>query len=232
MLAMIPARGGSKGVPGKNIKEIEGKPLIAYTIEAALKAKSIDRVIVTTDSEEIAEVARKYGAEVPFMRPAYLAEDTSKAQDVYIHASEFMRDNEGMDVSKFMVLLPTAPFRTENHIDEAVKLFKDSKAETLISVTEVETPPSWMVNKDEKGFIENCGFDADSASGNRQGNLTHYVPNGAIYILDYELLKAEKTYYCDKTIRYEMSRDDSIDIDTMEDYEYAVYMMAKKKKEI
>ena len=232
MLAMIPARGGSKGVPGKNIKEIEGKPLIAYTIEAALIAKSIDRVIVTTDSEEIAEVARKSGAEVPFMRPAYLAEDTSKAQDVYVHAAEFMRDNEGVDVSKFMVLLPTAPFRTENHIDDAVKLFKDSKAETLISVTEVETPPSWMVNKDDNGFIENCGFDAETASGNRQGNRTHYVPNGAIYILDYELLKSKSTYYCDKTIGYEMSRNDSIDIDTMEDYEYAVYMMAKKKKEI
>lgn len=232
MLAMIPARGGSKGVPGKNIKEIEGKPLIAYTIEAALKSKSIDRVIVTTDSEEIAQVAKKYGAEVPFMRPAYLAEDTSKAQDVYVHAAEFMRDNEGVDVSKFMVLLPTAPFRTENHIDDAVKLFQDSKAETLISVTEVETPPSWMVNKDDNGFIENCGFDAETASGNRQGNRTHYVPNGAIYILDYELLKSKSTYYCDKTIGYEMSRNDSIDIDTMEDYEYAVYMMAKKKKEI
>ena len=230
MLAIIPARGGSKGVPGKNIKEIEGKPLIAYTIEAALKSEAIDRVIVTTDSREIAEVAKKYGAEVPFLRPAYLAEDTSRAQDVYIHASEFMRDNEGMDVSKFMVLLPTVPFRTEHHIDEAVNLFNESGAETLISVTKVETPPSWMVNKDHRGFITNCGFDADSASGNRQGNLEHYVPNGAIYILDYDLLKSKSTYYCDKTIGYEMSRNDSIDIDTMEDFEYAVYMMSKRKK--
>ena len=229
MLAMIPARGGSKGVPGKNIKEIGGKPLIAYTIVAALKSAAIDRVIVTTDSQEIADVALKYGAEVPFLRPAYLAEDGSKAQDVYIHAAEFMRDNEGVDVSKFMVLLPTAPFRTEKHIDEAVKLFHDSAAETLISICKVDTPPSWMVNKDDKGFIENCGFDADNYSGNRQGNLQHYVPNGAIYILDYDLLKSESTYYCDKTIGYEMSRNDSIDIDTMEDFEYAVYMMKKKK---
>ena len=111
MIAFIPARGGSKGVPGKNIKELCGKPLIAYTIEAALKAEKIDRVIVTTDDEDIAKVAREYGAEVPFMRPDYLASDTSSAVDVYLHAAEFVMDETGEKLDKFMVCLPTVPCR-------------------------------------------------------------------------------------------------------------------------
>ena len=113
MIAFIPARGGSKGVLGKNIKEICGKPLIAYTIEAAKKAKGVDRVIVTTDDEAIAAVAREYGAEVPFMRPAELSSDTASAIDVYLHATEFVMNETGEQIDKFMVLLPTVPLRTE-----------------------------------------------------------------------------------------------------------------------
>lgn len=229
MLAIIPARGGSKGVPGKNIKTLNGKPLIAYTIEAAKKALLIDRIAVSTDNRGIADVAKRYGAEVPFLRPAHLAEDTSKAQDVYIHAVEYMRDEEGIDITKFMVLLPTAPFRNEKHIDEAVKRFKESKADTLISIRKVETPASWMLNKDEKDRIVNCGFDKESSSGNRQGNIVHYVPNGAIYILDYKLLKTKLTYYSNNTIGYEMSQADSIDIDNIDDFEYAEYLMSRRR---
>lgn len=229
MLAIIPARGGSKGLSGKNIKILNGKPLIAYTIEAAKKASSIDRVLVTTDSREIADVAKRYGAEVPFLRPAYLAEDTSKAQDAYIHAVEYMRDEEGVDISKFMVLLPTTPFRDEKHIDEAVKRFKRSKADTLISIRKVETPASWMLNKDEQDRIVNCGFDEEFSSGNRQGNIVHYVPNGAIYILDYELLKTKFTYYSNNTIGYEMCQVDSVDIDNIDDFEYAKYLMGRRR---
>lgn len=120
MLAIIPARGGSKGLPGKNIKELNGKPLIAYAIEAALDSKYIDRVLVTTDSDDIAKVAKMYGADVPFKRPDELSSDTASAIDVYLHAIEFVMNTQDVKIEKFMVLLPTAPMRTSKHIDSAV----------------------------------------------------------------------------------------------------------------
>ena len=116
MLAIIPARGGSKGLPGKNIKNFAGKPLIYYTIEAALGSKYVDRVIVTTDSQSIASIAKEYGAEVPFMRPNTLANDTASAIDVYLHTTEYVMKESQADLDKFMVLLPTAPLRTAKHM--------------------------------------------------------------------------------------------------------------------
>ncbi len=229
MIAFIPARGGSKGVPGKNIKNLCGKPLIAYTIEAALKADKIDRVIVTTDDEDIARVAKEYGAEVPFMRPDYLASDTASAIDVYLHASEFVMNETGKPVDKFMVLLPTAPLRDEKNINEAIELFEKKQATTLISFTEAETPIGWYHVMDEQGRIKNAGFGAAGSNvANRQTNAALYIPNGAIYILDYKLLKENRTYYCDNTFAYIMSREDSIDIDYPLDFEIAELVMSKK----
>ena len=230
MIAFIPARGGSKGVPGKNIKEICGKPLIAWTIEAALKADSIDRVIVTTDDEKIAQVAKEYGAEVPFMRPAELSSDTASAIDVYLHATEFVMNETGETIEKFMVLLPTVPLRDEHHIDEAVEQFKSDEACTLISFAEAEVPASWYHLTDEKGRVHNAGFGKGVTMTNRQNNETYIVPNGAIYILDYDLLKKERTYYCDNTVAYIMSREDSIDIDYPIDFEFAKCLMEKKHR--
>ncbi|SDB56074.1 N-acylneuraminate cytidylyltransferase [Pseudobutyrivibrio sp. YE44] len=228
MLAIIPARGGSKGLPGKNIKPLLGKPLIAYAVEAALASKYIDRVIVTTDDEEIARVAREAGAEVPFMRPAELASDTATAVDVYIHATEFMMKETGEPIEKFMVLLPTAPLRTVAHIDGAVEAFKAQGSDTLISVTEAETPPSWYMNMDDRGCIANAGFGMKGAIvNNRQVNDAYYIPNGAIYILDYKLLKEKRTYYSDNTYGYVMGRLESIDIDNIDDFEYAEFLMKK-----
>ncbi|MBE5909995.1 acylneuraminate cytidylyltransferase family protein [Pseudobutyrivibrio sp.] len=228
MIAFIPARGGSKGVSGKNIKEICGKPLIAWTIEAAKKAEGIDRVIVTTDDEAIAAVAREYGAEVPFMRPAELSSDTASAIDVYLHATEFVMNETGEKIDKFMVLLPTVPLRTEKHIDEAIAQFKHDKATTLISFAEAEVPASWYHVTDEQGRVHNAGFGAGATMGNRQANETYIVPNGAIYILDYELLKNKRTYYCDNTVAYVMKREDSIDIDYPIDFEFATCLMQKR----
>lgn len=228
MIAIIPARGGSKGVPGKNIKEICGKPLIAYTIEAAKEAKGIDRVIVTTDDEAIAAVAREYGAEVPFMRPAELSSDTASAVDVYIHAVEFLMKETGETIDKFMVLLPTVPLRTAEHIDEAIEQFKKDEATTLISFAEAEVPASWYHTTDANGRVHNAGFGKGITMTNRQNNETYIVPNGAIYILDYDLLKNKRTYYCDNTVAYIMSREDSIDIDYPIDFTFATCMMEQR----
>ncbi len=228
MIACIPARGGSKGVPGKNIKDLCGKPLIAYTIEAALKAEGIDRVIVTTDDEDIARVAKEYGAEVPFMRPDYLASDTSSAIDVYLHATEWVMEETGEKIDKFMVLLPTVPLRNETHIDEAIAQFKADGATTLISFAEAEVPASWYHVTDNNGRVHNAGFGGGVTMSNRQNNQTYIVPNGAIYILDYDLLKNERTYYCDNTVAYVMAREDSVDIDYPMDFEIARCLMTAR----
>lgn len=229
MIAIIPARGGSKGVRGKNIKEICGKPLIAYTIEAAKKAKGIDRVIVSTDNEEIAKVALQYGAEVPFIRPKELSLDNSLARDVYLHAIDFIRNKENVKIQKFMVLLPTAPMRKSKHIDEALKLFEQENAETLISMCEAETPVSWYFEMNLNRTIKNAGFDLENSLQNRQNNKKYYIPNGAIYILDYTLLKEKGTYYSNNSYAYIMTKKESVDIDTQDDFDYAEYLISEMK---
>lgn len=231
MLAIIPARGGSKGLPGKNIKELNGKPLIAYAIEAALNSKYIDKVIVTTDSDEIADIAKRYGADVPFKRPDELSSDTASAIDVYLHATEFVMNEQRGQLEKFMVLLPTAPMRTSKHIDDAVELFNDKNATTLISVKEAETPITWYMNKNSDDRIVNAGFGVGNAVTNRQVNSKYYIPNGAIYILDYDLLKSKRTYYCDNTVGFVMTAEDSVDIDTITEFKFAEMLMKEKMNE-
>lgn len=228
MIAIIPARGGSKGLPGKNIKPLCGKPLIAYTIEAALQAKYIERVIVTTDSEEIAAVSIKFGADVPFIRPMELAGDTSSAVDVYLHAIDFLQDEMHQEIDKFMVLLPTAPLRTAANIDSALGEFYAKKADTLISMKEAETPISWYYDMDAAGRVKSIGLDTGKAVKNRQSNKQYYIPNGAIYILDSKLLREKRTYYNSNTIAYIMSAEESIDIDHALDFEIAELLMQKR----
>lgn len=226
MIALIPARGGSKGLPGKNIKLLRGKPLIAYAIEEAKKCSFINHVVVSTDSEEIAFISRKYGAEIPFMRPAHLAEDTSSAVDVYIHAMKTLSNIYGKTEDKMMVLLPTAPMRTAAHIEAAYELFKNYSAKTLVSVREAPVPPSWYLWINKEGCLKNCEFGIkEGMTKNRQSESKYYVPNGAIYILDYNLLKEKRTYYCEDTIAYIMSGLVSVDIDTIDDFNYAEYLM-------
>lgn len=230
MIALIPARGGSKGLPGKNIKNLCGKPLIAHTIGAALNASGIDRVVVTTDSEEIAEIAKQYGAEVPFLRPKELAGDTSSAVDVYLHAVDFLQKESGQEIQKFMVLLPTAPLRGSENIEQALKEFYEKKAETLISMKEAETPVSWYYGMNEEGRVKNLGFDGQNAVKNRQVNNVYYIPNGAIYILDTRLLREKRTYYSDNTVAYLMSQEESVDIDYELDFKIAELLLSQKEK--
>nr|WP_297767869.1 acylneuraminate cytidylyltransferase family protein [uncultured Butyrivibrio sp.] len=227
MIALIPARGGSKGLPGKNIKKLNGKPLIQYTIEAARRAKCIDRVVVTTDDLQIAEIAKLAGAEVPFMRPDYLSSDNASAVDVYLHAMDNLKGM--LDNNKFMVLLPTAPLRNETHIDQAYELFMASEAETLVSVKNADVPPNWYMFINENGKLEIPTFASETTSlGNRQSYSSYYIPNGAIYILDYNLLKMNRTYYSDNTVPYVMNSLDSVDIDNIDDFEYAEYLLTKR----
>lgn len=226
MLAIIPARGGSKGLPGKNIRPLCGKPLIAYTIEQALKAKSITRVIVSTDCDEIAEVAKKYGAEVPFKRPDSLATDNAKAIDVYTHLLDSLygtieaAPNECLDCA---VLLPTCPLRAISDIDNAVRKFYKEAADSVISYTEEHHPVAWHRYLNEDGTFQNIFPDTIE---NRQAERTSYYPNGAIYIFKRKLLN-EGRYYSEKTYAYLMDRKSSVDIDTLDDFNYAEYLLRK-----
>lgn len=226
MIAIIPARGGSKGVPKKNIKLIDGKPLIYYTIEAAKKSKAVSRIIVSTDCLEIASVAKKLGAEVPFLRPEYLATDTSKAIDAYLYTIEKINNDENQNINEFMVLLPTSPLRTSEDIDLAVKLFKDKKADTVISVVEATHPPTWYKKISTKGVLLDFFEEVDN-SLNRQEAQKTYLPNGAIYIFNYNKLKENNSYYNDNTFPYIMSVETSIDIDTLVDFKLAELLIRR-----
>lgn len=226
MIAIIPARGGSKGLPGKNIKKLYDKPLIAYTIEAALGAKCIEKVIVSTDDDDIAKIAKEFGAWVPFMRPAELATDDSQARDTYLYVMERLEKEYGLDKEKFMVLLPTAPLRTSKSIDEAYRIFIEKKATTLVSCRKAPYPPSWLF-LEQDGKLINYIKNSKDIVKNRQENKQYYIPNGAIYILDYKLLKTEGTYYCDNTIPFVMSEEESVDIDYEIDFEFASFIMNK-----
>lgn len=227
MIAIIPGRGGSKGLPKKNIKPLLGKPLIAYTIEAALKAKLISRVIVSTDNEEIAAISKQFGAEVPFMRPAHLSEDDSKAIDVYEHAIRWVENSQNSKVTEFAVLLPTTPLRNENHIDEAIELFYKKNAYSVISYTEEDHPIEWHKKvADDLSFIDI--FDENSID-NRQNYQKSFYPNGAIYIFTNKVLET-KNYYSQNSFAYLMEKQFSIDIDDSFDFELTCCILKQFKK--
>ncbi len=188
MIALIPARGDSKGLPNKNIKLLMGKPLIAYSIQAALNSLSIDEVYVSTDSPEIARIAKSYGAKVPFLRPKELASDEALAIDTYIYMiSEWTK--MGLKVDNFLILQPTSPLRTSINIDEAVKLFHDKKADSVLSYTKENHPISWhkKVNKD----LSFSSIFEDKLEYRQEVESTYY-PNGVIYIINPKLIQQKK----------------------------------------
>lgn len=223
ILALIPARGGSKGVPRKNIKLLLDKPLIAYTIEAALQVDFIDKVIVSTDDLEIAQISREYGAEVPFLRPYELATDEAKSIDVILHAMDWMEKEHGI-FNLILLLQPTSPFRNGEDIKAAFDIFFKKNAKAVVSVCEAEHSPLWMntLNDDlnMKDFIRK-----DILNKNRQELGKYYRINGAIYIAEWDYLRQNKTFFGDKTYAYIMPKERSIDIDTEMDFKFAEFLI-------
>ena len=224
-IVIIPARGGSKGIPNKNLKDLLGKPLIAYSIECALNSKYINRVIVSTDSSEIAEVSKKYGAEVPFLRPAELATDSSPVIDTFIYTIERLEKGEGLIIDNFIVLQPTSPLRTTKDLDEAIELFIKKRADSVVSFTSEEHPIYWHKYLGDDGRLED--FISSSIS-RRQDYRKTYYPNGAIYVFRKALI-LQRNYYSDNTYAYIMPRNRSIDIDYQEDFDYIEYLMTNNK---
>jgi len=227
MLAIIPARGGSKGLPGKNIKSLCGVPLICHSIKSALAASSISRVVVSTDDDQIAETAKKCGAEVPFLRPSDLANDKSMAMDAYLHMVDRIADETKKPIESFVALLPTVPLRLAEDIDEAVNIFNKNEADSVISVTESPVPIQWYRKITSDGIL--CDYLPEfNAVKNRQEWEKNYVPNGAIYVFRTEVLRATRQYYTDKTYPYIMPRERSADIDVQLDFDWAEFLLKRR----
>jgi CMP-N,N'-diacetyllegionaminic acid synthase len=230
MLAIIPARGGSKGVPKKNIRLLAGKPLIIWTIEAAQKSNYIDRIVLSTDSKEIAEICKSTGIDIPFMRPNELALDNSIATDTYIYTIDRLNETNNNDYKEFVVLHPTTPLRLPTDIDNAIKLFFNKNADSVISCVEMSHPPLWCLKLDSNGLIQNY-FNFDDSGLNRQDIETAYLPNGAVQVLNYSLIKDKKTYLSEKTFAYIMPQERSVDIDNELDFNFTEFLILGKKDE-
>lgn len=188
ILGIIPARGGSKGLPGKNIKLLNGTPLIAYTIKEALNS-NLDEFIVSTDSEEIAEVARNYGGKVPFLRPAEIATDNASSLDVVLHALDFMKEHENKEYDAIMLLQPTTPYRDSADINQAINLLISSDADSVISVTDVGgTHPARMKFIVDGNLIDPPFVEAFEGQ-NRQELPPMYIRNGGIYLTKVDTIR-------------------------------------------
>lgn len=216
-LVVIPARGGSKGVPGKNIKLLGGKPLIQYTIDAAKAIFDDSQIIVSTDSEEIRNKVVENGLKVPFLRPPELATDSIGTYEVLMHAVSYM-ESEGSKSDTLILLQPTSPFRTSEHIKEALLLYNDD-LDMVVSVKETSSNPYYVLKEEnEFGYLEN------SKAGNftsRQSCPKVWEMNGAIYVINIASLKKMTISEFTKVKKYVMDENSSHDIDTMLDWKIA-----------
>ena len=219
ILALIPARGGSKGIPRKNIRSMAGKPLIAWTIEAALGATGLARVVVSTDDPEIAEVARAAGAEVPFLRPAELARDETSGLDPVLHAIDLLPGH-----SSVLLLQPTSPLRTSADIDGCLALATTSASPSVVSVSEPATHPYWTYRMTGDRHLQSV-FEADKGV-RRQDLPPVYALNGAMYFAGVEWLRRGRQFVGPETLGFVMPPERSIDIDTMLDWSLAELLLA------
>ena len=216
-LAIIPARGGSKRLPRKNILNLAGKPLIAWTIEAALQSKYIDKVLVTSDDDEILKVSNDYGAST-IKRPMHLSQDNSTSFEAISHAIENTQEFD------YIVLLqPTSPLRTSGHIDEAIQLIFQKKSDAIISVTEMEHSPLWANTLPENESMDY--FLREDKNKRSQDLETYYRLNGAIYIsLTETLINTGSFFHKTGAYAYKMDNRSSIDIDNVMDFKFAEFL--------
>ncbi|MBA1433205.1 MAG: acylneuraminate cytidylyltransferase family protein [Epsilonproteobacteria bacterium] len=222
-LAVVPARGGSKRLPKKNILDLAGKPLIAWSIEAGLQSKYIDKVLVTSDDTTILKIAKKYGADT-LQRPQELASDTTSSIDVIIHTI----NNQNNRYDFTVLLQPTSPLRSSQDIDEAIELLIQKKADGVISVCQMEHSPLWANTLPENNSMQN--FLRPEIKNKRSQELhSYYRLNGAIYIVNTKKALLEKSLFLSNNIyAYKMPQNRSIDIDTQLDFDFANYIKIRK----
>lgn len=230
MIAIIPARSGSKGVPGKNIKLLGEIPLFAFSIIAAKMMQSVSRVIVSTDSEEYAEIAKEYGAEVPFLRPNEISGDKSTDFDLFLHALNWFKENENLIPEFILHLRPTTPLRNPKIMEDAIKLFNENKniATSLRSGHSApESPYKWFL-KDDNNYFMGLRDDLTPEKVNlpRQSFPSVYIPDGYIDILKSSVILSTGTLHGDKMLVFESPF--CVEVDTKDDFEYLEFQIKKE----
>jgi CMP-N-acetylneuraminic acid synthetase len=230
ILAIIPARGGSKGVPGKNIKLLNGKPLIAYTSEIALQSKYLTEVLVSTDDAQIMEVAQSLGIKVPFVRPSALAQDSTPTIDVIIHTLQWF-ENQAIFFDAVCLLQVTSPFRTVNFLEQAIEKFRISGCDSLVSVQKVphEYNPHWTFEINQEGNLK-IATGEDEIISRRQELPVAYHRDGSIYITKTEVILQQHSLYGKSTAFIESSSESYVNIDTLTDWEKAEQMIKNSQK--
>lgn len=228
VLGIIPARGGSKGVKKKNIKQLCGKPLIAYTIESALKSNLHD-VIVSTDDIQIKQVSEKFGATVPFIRPYELSDDNASSLDVAIHALKYMESSNLIKYDAIMLLQPTSPFRNSSDINSCIDLLKkNKKADSVISVVDVGSNHPARMKYISNNILIDPPFCEIKENQNRQELEPMYIRNGVIYLTKSKIIK-KRSFKGKKSLAYIMSSSRSINIDTQYDFDLCEWIIKSKK---
>lgn len=226
ILGLIPARGGSKRLPGKNTLDFNNHPLISWSIRAGLNSKYIDDVVVSTEDNQIANIAREYGAKIPFMRPQNLAEDDSTSIDVILHALKCLSKQE-LFYDYIFLLQPTSPLRTEVHIDEAIEFFFEKRADSVIGITEASHPIEWACELSPKGTMDKF-FDSLNDMGDKFQDNKQFMINGAIYFISTDkLLKTNSIIQKQNSFGFIMDRKYSVDIDHQIDFDYAEFISNK-----
>lgn len=228
ILCVIPARGGSKGLPGKNIKPLLGKPLIAYTIEQARGSKYIDRIIVSTEDRKIAEISEGCGAEVPFVRPKSLAKDDSSTIDVLLHAVKWMEEEAKFKFNILVLLHVTTPLRDTEDIDKCIELLYEEKADNVFSVTEAHRNPYF--NMVEVNSASEVKLVKEGRFTSRQSAPMVLDMNSSIYVWWKDTFKTEKGLFLKKTRIYTMPRERSVDIDDPLDFRIAEMLLNDRQK--
>ena len=234
VLGLITARGGSKGIPRKNVLLLDGKPVIGWTIEAALASETLTHVIVSTDDNEIAEISRSEGAEVPFRRPARLGRDDTAHMDVVIHAIDWLAEQRGFAPDYVMLLQPTSPLRTSDDIDAAVVLAIEQDADSLISVCETHHHPYLIRKVSEEGTLVNFitgAPEVGSSDRRRQALTPAYFENGAIYLTKRKILIEERTFCPVTTIAYIMPQERSLQLDDAWDLHLLKLMLRESRSQ-
>lgn len=222
-LFVIPARGGSKGLPGKNIKYLCGKPLIAYSIDVARVFVDDEHICVSTDSEEIKKVVENYGLKVPFLRPDYLATDTASSNDVLVHAVNFFKE-QGREYKKLILLQPTSPLRTSQDVQGAIELYRDDI--DMVSGMIKSHAPSILNVENEEGYMVSI-FNKDGLG--RQFVKEMYETNGAVYIINIKSLLDKGMKGFTRKIKYIMSKANSVDIDDIIDFKLAETILKERE---
>jgi CMP-N-acetylneuraminic acid synthetase len=227
ILGLIPARGGSKGIPGKNLRLLGGRSLVARAVESGLESRLVSRIILSTDSEAIAEEGRRAGAEVPFLRPTDLAKDDTPSSAVVVHALEWLEENEGTRPDILVLLQPTAPLRQARHVDEALDLLVSSGARGVVSVTPVpgHYHPSWQFSIRDGALFP--FMEAGKVPPRRQDLPPTYTRNGAIYAAWTETWLSGTMAYGSGCVPYVMRPEESVNIDSPEDLELAEFLLAR-----